>query len=370
MNSIPAGLVTVLALLSLPVSIILCAAALVVRFRRSSGRERLQLKWLASAAAMVATCYGVAMLGTAIANGNWDANDPAWLRILEDIALFSFALIPLSIGVAILRHGLYDIDLVINKTLVFGLLAAFITVVYVGIVVGVGRLAGRGDRPNIVLSIAATTLVAVAFQPVREGVERFANRLVYGRRATPYEVLSDFADRVGGAYDAGALLPQMARTVADGLDASRVEVWLTTDSGMVRDATWPSADSENVTDSDAAGHGAGTVHTASDIVADRVVEVRHFGDLLGALAVTKPLGDSFRPAEVKILDDVAAQAGLVLRNVRLVEELRGSRQRLMTSQDDERRRLERRLHDGAQRRLVSVASKIDEARGLLGSDGD
>src|SRR3954452_6951343 len=161
----------------------------------------------------------------------------------------------------------------------------------------------------------------------------------------------------------------MARHAAEGLRAHRVEIWLATGAGIVRDVPWRSADSENVTDSDAAGHGAGTVHTASDIVADRVVEVRHFGDLLGALAVTKPLGDSFRPAEVKILDDVAAQAGLVLRNVRLVEELRGSRERLMSSQDDERRRLERRLHDGAQQRLVTVGVLINDARAQLGPDG-
>jgi signal transduction histidine kinase len=112
------------------------------------------------------------------------------------------------------------------------------------------------------------------------------------------------------------------------------------------------------------------VPTPADIVADRVVEVRHSGDLLGALAVTKQVGDSFRPAETKLLDDVAAQAGLVLRNVRLVEELRGSRERLMSSQDDERRRLERRLHDGAQARLLTVGALINDARGLLGPEGE
>ena len=88
--------------------------------------------------------------------------------------------------------------------------------VYVGIVVGVGSLVGRGDRPNLALSIAATAVVAVAFQPVRDRVQRFANRLVYGARATPYEVLSDFADRMGGTYDAAELLPMMARTVGAG----------------------------------------------------------------------------------------------------------------------------------------------------------
>ncbi len=346
-----------------PVSLVLCAVGLVVRFRRATGKERRQLKWLASAGAVVALCYAVAMAGNAVGKGNWDAADPLWLRIIEDITLLSFALIPVAIGLAILKHGLYDIDLVINRALVFALLAGFITVVYVAIVVGVGRLAGRGERPDIVLSIVATTVVAVAFQPVRERVRRFANRLVYGRRATPYEVLSDFAGRVGGAYDAADLLPVMARTVAEGLAASRVEVWLASGSHLVREAVWPSDGT-----SDATAPPQGDTVSVEAITGDRVIAVRHQGELLGALAVTKPPGESMRPAEMTLLDDVAAQAGLVLRNVRLVEDLRSSRERLMTSQDDERRDLERRLHDGAERRLHTVASLMLEARSQLGRD--
>ena len=341
----------------LPISMMLCAAGLVVRFRRSIGRERQQLKWLATAGAIVAAGYALAMAASLIGNGSW-SNDPLWLRIIQNGTLLSFALIPIAIGVAILKHGLYDIDVVINKALVFGVLAAFITFVYIAIVVGVGRLLGGGDRPNVVLSIAATTLVAVAFQPVRERVQRFANRLVYGRRATPYEVLSQFADRVGGAYDATRLLPLMAQTVGQGVGASRAEVWLATDDELVREAAWP----------EAADLGE-LVSLALDAVpGDRVVAVRHRGELLGALSVTKPAGEELGVAEVSLLDDVAAQAGVVLRNVRLVEELRDSRERLMSSQDDERRRLERRLHEGAQQRLHTVADLLRMARAAVSPD--
>src|SRR6202043_3838433 len=94
-------------------------------------------------------------------------------------ALFLPAL-PITIGIAMLKYRLYDIDLVINKSLVFGALAVFITAVYVGIVVGVGAAAGSSGKPNLALSILATAIVAVAFQPVRERVQRLANRLVYG----------------------------------------------------------------------------------------------------------------------------------------------------------------------------------------------
>src|SRR5215813_4934841 len=114
----------------------------------------------------------------------------------------------------------------INKTLVYGSLAVFITAVYVAIVVGVGSLAQRGARPSLAPSIAATAVVAIAFQPVRAWVQRLANRLVYGRRATPYQVLADFADRMAGAYAAEDLLPRMARILAEGTAATRADIWL------------------------------------------------------------------------------------------------------------------------------------------------
>lgn len=340
----------------LGVSFLLCAAGLVQRFRRSSGVERLQLKWLTSAGAAVATLYFVAMAASLAKGVN--TPDPLWLRVEQNVAVLSFVLIPIAIGIAILRHGLYEIDVVINKAVVLGTLAFFITSVYVAIVVGVGRLVGSGDRPDLVLSIAATAVVAVAFQPVRERVQRFANRLVYGERATPYEVLAVFADRVGGGYDASEVLPTMARTVAEGVGAARVEVWLATGGRLAREATWPAAEQAE----------PDQARSLSDLTGDRVVEVRDHGELLGALSVTKPAGESLNPAEEKLLDDVAAQAGLVLRNVRLIEDLRSSRERLVATGDEERRRLERNLHDGAQQSLVSVALMLNTARSHLTSD--
>src|SRR5207244_6142339 len=115
-------------------------------------------------------------------------------------ALFALAImsIPVAIGIGVLKYRLYDIDVIISRTLVYGALAAFITAVYVGIAVGIGTLAGSGGRPNLWLSILATAIVAVGFQPVRERVRKVANRLVYGRRATPYEVLSALAGQVAG----------------------------------------------------------------------------------------------------------------------------------------------------------------------------
>jgi signal transduction histidine kinase len=234
-------------------------------------------------------------------------------------------------------------------------MAAFITAVYVAIVVGIGHAVGS-DR-NLGLSILATALVAVAFQPVRQRVQRFANRLVYGKRATPYEVLSEFSGGMSHAVATEELLPRMAQLVAEGVGAAEVDVWLRVGSEMVLEAMWPQPDGLRTAVRPTVREGNLTV--------DDAIPVRHRGELLGLLGVRKSAGDVLTPSDSKLLEDLASQAGLVLRNVRLIEELRTSRQRLVTAQDEERRRLERDLHDGAQQRLVAIALILRLARGLI-----
>ena len=174
-------------------------ASVVVRYRRSAGEERQQIKWFAYAVGITLVTYAASV---PLSLGPY--NTPIANAVL--IAGFAVAM-PLACGVAILKYRLYDIDVVISRTLVYGSLAVFITGVYVGIAVGIGALVGSGGRPNLGLSILATAIVAVGFQPVRERVQRVANRLVYGKRATPYEVLAQFSERVaefvrGGRGDA------------------------------------------------------------------------------------------------------------------------------------------------------------------------
>ncbi len=348
-------------ILLIPLTILASAASLVIRFRRSSGTERLQLKWLATAAAGVAVIYLVAMLASI--NANWFGQDaPAWVLVIQNVAVISFMLIPIAIGFAILRYRLYDIDVVINKALVYGAMAFFITAAYVAIVVGLGR--AIGSQRNLGLSILATALVAVAFQPVRERVQRFANRLVYGKRATPYEVLSEFSGGMVHAVAIEELLPRMARVVAEGVGAARADVWLHVGSGLIREATWPRANGQPKALVRIAANG----DLAPVPDADASVPVRHQGELLGVIGVKASPGVAITPVATKLLEDLASQAGLVLRNVRLIEELRTSRQRLVTAQDEERRRLERDLHDGAQQRLVAISVALRLARGMVRPD--
>ena len=337
----PAGLFV--SLLMVPLAV----ASLVFRYRRAGGAEREQLRWLIFAGVFVGLGFvSTTIIGRLVSDPNV-AND-----IVNAIVSVAATSIPIAIGIAILKYHLYAIDVVLNKTVVYGALAAFITLVYVTIVVGVGALAGRGGEPNVALSILATAVVAVAFQPVRERVQRFANRVVYGKRATPYEVLAEFSERMAGAYANEDLLPRMAKILAEGTGAARAEVWLRTDDQMHVDASWP-ADARPP--------------TAIDVshLPDGITPVRHQGELLGALSVEKKPGETLTPTEQKLIDDLAAQAGLVLKNVGLteqrlarLEELKASRQRLVSAQDEERRKLERNLHDGAQQQLIALTIKL------------
>jgi signal transduction histidine kinase len=279
--------------------------------------------------------------------------------------------IPVSIALAVLRYRLYDIDVVISRTLVYGSLAVFITVVYVGIAVGIGAAIGGGGRPNLGLSILATAIVAMGFQPLRERLQRIANRLVYGKRATPYEVLSQFSERVAESYAMDEVMPRMARVLADGTGAQRADVWLRTDHFLRPAAAWP-VDAPVL---DPVPVNGSSLHVPEG--ADRMVAVRHQGELLGALSLSKRAGETLTPVEENLLVHLAGQAGLVLRNVGLtadlqarLAELRASRQRLVSAQDEERRRLERNLHDGAQQHLVAIKVKLGLAELLAPRDPD
>ncbi|HYV00967.1 MAG TPA: hypothetical protein VEM93_01285, partial [Actinomycetota bacterium] len=180
-------------IIALPVAFLLSFVALARRFARSRGDERLQLKWVVTAAGLVAVTF----IATIFTN-------KVGAQVLFDLALvFLFG----AIGIAILRYRLYEIDILINRAVVYGGLAAFITAVYVLLVAVLGAFIGATEG----LALVATAIVAVAFQPVRARAQGIANRLVYGKRATPYEVLSEFSERVAETYSIEDVLPRMAR---------------------------------------------------------------------------------------------------------------------------------------------------------------
>jgi signal transduction histidine kinase len=334
----------------LVVSIVLSLAAVAVRFRRSSGDERLQLKWFLTS--------GVFVFAALLALLPWlSCNSCSAPTVLMVLAGLAFIFLWIAVGIAILKYHLYDIDVVINKTVVYGTLAVFITLVYVGLVAGVGTLVGNTRSP--LLAAIAAAVIAVAFQPIRARAGRLANRIVYGKRATPYEVLSDFAERMAGTYSVEDVLPRTARMLAEGTGAIRSDVWLLVDSELRAAGSWPPTELERI---------PLTADRSIDVPGAVAVPVRYQGEVLGALSLQKPPGDPITSAERKLLDDVASQAGLVLRNARLIEELRASRQRIVTAQDAAAQRLERNIHDGAQQQLVALAVKTRLADSFVGRD--
>jgi signal transduction histidine kinase len=319
--------------------------AVVKRFRRSTGEEHQQLRWLAFVGAVAGM---LALLAFVLPEG-------AISNISFGLLAITVALgVPLAYAVAIFKYRLYELDVVIKKTVVFGVLALFITLVYAGVVGGVGTLVG--SRVNTELSFAAATILAIAFQPARDRARRLADRLVYGKRASPYEVLTEFSSHVGESYATDDVLPRMARILGEGTGASRARVWLRVGAELRAEASWP------------AGSEPETLPVNGDDLpvfeAGHAFEVRNQGELLGALSVEMPASDPMNPANAKLVSDLASQAGLVLKNVRLIEELRASRQRLVAAQDEERRKIERNLHDGAQQQLVALAIKVRLAKSI------
>jgi len=332
-------------------SFVAASISMILRYRRSTGESRLQIKWLAYGAGFL--LVGLTAIGIDSGYGTV-ATDTLWESTVMALA---FTLIPIAIGVAVLRYRLYDIDVVINRTVVLAVLAVFITATYVLIVVGLGQLIG-GDSDGLLLPIAATAIVAVAFEPVRLRAQRWANRIVYGNRATPYEVLSDLTERLSVAEEGEGILIRLATLLREGTGADRVTVWLGSIGGMTPAASAPLE---------------ALAGSQPDPQSKSVFLVRHDEEVVGALEVIKPRGSVLSTAERSLVTDLAGSAGAVLGYQRLndslaerARELEESRGRLVGVQDQERRRLERDLHEGAEQFIVALKVKVGVASQMAG----
>jgi signal transduction histidine kinase len=349
---------TVLAL----VSALSMVVAVRGRFRRSSGVERQQMRVLVFVATVAGTLIVLQFGLVPIFEAFGSEDSVPIFPILFGATAFTLVLgIPTAYVVAILRYRLWDLDVVIRKTVVAATLAVFIGIVYAAIVLVPGAILGTERNPG--LAFAAAAVLAIAFQPARDRARRLADRLVYGKRATPYEVLTEFSDRVGDVDDVDDVLQHMAEIVGTAVGAERASIWLRVGSSLRRAAAWPAGSSPSI-----------ALPIARDALpqmgSEDAVEVRHGGELLGAISVATPRSEPLDPGKERLVRDLATQAGLVLRNVRLIEELRASRQRLVAAQDEERRKLERDLHDGAQQQLVALQVQLRLAEQFVGRDAD
>jgi signal transduction histidine kinase len=342
-------------LASIPLSI----ASLVLRYRRSEGESRQQIRWLAFIAVAVIAALLLALASRIIFGEGFARSIGPSLFFGVIFSLIGVG-VPAAIGVAVLRYRLYDLDLVIKKTIVFAILVLLLLAL-----AGVGAFFLGGslvpsmyDRPPLFLVFGAVFgfLVIPAYRLAR----RIADRVVYGGRATPYEVLSEFSERAAETYSTEDVLPRMAQLIGQATGANAARVWLHVGSELRPAAAWP-----------AEAIGSQPMSTSrGELPAfeDEAFEIRHQAELLGALTLEMRPSDPMNPSKERIVRDLASQAGLVLRNVRLIEELRESRRRIVNAQDEERRRIERNIHDGAQQQLVALSVKLGLAERLVPQD--
>jgi signal transduction histidine kinase len=262
-------------------------------------------------------------------------------------------LLPGAIIYGILRHRLFDLDLVVRKSVAYGAASLLIAAAYAVIAATPGLM--LGNRVPVALAVVITIAAALAFQPLRRRLESAVSRRLFGDRVRQYQLLKNLGVTMEQTAELDELLPRLAHAVRDGIGASWVRVRL-------RDADGSWLD-EPV---GVAGEVSGEIAAGIDLA--------RAGELLGRVDLgPKPGG--YAPADLELLTTVAAQATTAVANVRLasqlkegLEELSTSRVRLIAAQDAERRRIERDLHDGIQQEVVALIAGLRLARNRLSRD--
>jgi len=345
------------------VLIVVTVLSFLVRYARSPRAERIHLRWILGAVLLFAAGLVVSVVGSAAG------------RSLDVVPfLIAIVVIPAAMTGAILRDRLYDIELIVNKLVVYGCLVAAITAVYGAVVLAGQAVLSGGEPPSAVVTIATLVIVSLGLVPARAALQRFADRVVFGRRSTPYHALASFAEVSAGAWNLDDTAPRLAGLLADATGAAASVVFVRIGDELLPVARIPAPTPLQpvaVADLDVvlAGFDLG-----------RRIERR--GELLGAIALRMPPGRPLRAAERRLIDQLAAQAALSFETLRLTselslharaldqqaQELRRSRSRLVQAQDAERIRIGRDLHDGAQQHLLAIIAKVELARGQLRRD--
>ncbi len=309
-------------------------AAFTVRYRTSEGDERQQLRWvgLFLGLAVVLGVSGALMWGV--------VPGAAVLPALAGLAL------PAGIAVAILKYRLYEIDLVVNRALVYGVMTVCVVAAYVAVVGLVGLALSPGG--DLVLSLVVTGAVAVCFQPLRARVQRFVNQLMYGKRDDPYTAIAGLGRRLANSLEPGAVLPTVVETIGQTLALQYVGLVLVGD-GAPRDGAT------------AAEFG----RSGGELL---VVPLVHGSAAVGELRLGPRPGERLRERDHRLIADLAPQVAAAVHAVALSQELQLARQRIISLREEERRRIRRDLHDGLGPSLAGLTFTLEAVRNLSDSN--
>ncbi len=345
--------------------------------RAASPIQRQQIKWLLFGFVPVLVwplCLTLYMTFVPSLNqpGAYLINTPNSFFLIVTLPLYRFWYLPVPfcIGIALLRYRLWDIDLIINRTLVYSILTASVIGVYVLAVSYFSTLLRTGNNPAI--SLLATAIVAVLFQPLRNLLQRGVNRLMYGERDDPYAVLARLGSRLEATLVPEKVLPTIVDTVAQALKLPYVAIALIPEQQQLIGTATRTAGERVVL-----GEQEGEIVASSGTPAPDLLRVPlvYQAETVGYLLLAARSGDTFGKADSRLLADLARQAGVAVYAVRLTTHLQHltmslqqARERLVTTREEERRRLRRDLHDGLGPALASLTFKVDAARNLLTQD--
>jgi signal transduction histidine kinase len=344
-------------------SMVLVAAVvlLVLRYRRAEDERRLQIKWLALAGLVAAAAELLQALLRASGVVSASTLDSLYIAFTAP-AIFAFLA---AILIALFRYRLFDIDVVIRRSLVYAGLSVVIGAAYLGIAAALGIAAG--SRFPIGVAVLVTIAATLGFQPLRQRVDRLAGRWILGEQMTGYELLSRFGETLEHAFDIGELAPQIATSVREGLRLRWVRVQLAT--GAEANARLEPA-------------GAAGIGLDVEVAPALEVPLVHGGERVGSIECGPKVEGRFDEADRELLATLARQAALAIHNAwlaselaarldeinRQAAELAASRARIVHAQDVERRRIERNIHDGVQQEIVALAAKLRLARNELRRD--
>lgn len=349
----PLDLTRPLALISIGVSVLLAVTiwfgilyAQIYRYRKVSTREqKQQTKWVVYGIGVWISLHLVSAIPWTYAYSLPPGTPvPLWLAAASIPWIFSIAVVPITLTLAVMRYRLFEIDFLINRSLVYGALTAIVIGIYVLIVGALGIFFQA--QGNLLIALLATGLVAVLFQPLRERFQRSVNRLIYGERDDPVEALASLGRRLESAIAPDEVLPTVVRTIAQTLKLPYVAILVPGEGG----------------DQVAASNGRPSQGHVQ-------LPLTYQGQAVGQLLVApRHTDESFNPSEMQLLRNVARQAGAAVHAVRLTGDLQRSRQRLVTAREEERRRLRRDLHDGLGPTLAALHVQSNALRRLFHSD--